>query len=109
MMVQTLTRLGDPLTDPVPVFEDNSATIDIMTGMTNGSTSRHFEVKYFYVCELMHRKIIDLRKIATDFQLGDPFNKCLPIDKYKQHRLYLQGLSGLSPEEFEEVHEICKR
>ena len=108
-MVQTLSRLGDPLTDPVPVFEDNSATIDIMTGMTNGSTSRHFEVKYFYVCELMHRKIIDLRKIATDFQLGDPFTKCLPIDKYKQHRLYLQGLSGLSPEEFEEVHEICKR
>ena len=98
-IIQTFIQLKMTLKQAVPIFEDNQACINIMTISSNASSSRHIEVKYFYCQELMERGLIDLRKIATEFELGDGFTKALPAHTYLAHRDHLQGLSQYSQEE----------
>ena len=105
-LIQTFIQLGMPLSSPIPVFEDNQACINIMTVSNNASSSRHIEIKYFYCQELMERGLVDLRKIATEFELGDGFTKSLPASTYIAHRDYIQGLHHYTASERETMYAI---
>jgi len=105
-IVQTFIQLKMELERAIPVFEDNQACINIMTISSNASSSRHIEVKYFYCQELMERGIVDLRKISTEFELGDGFTKALPTHTYLAHRAHLQGLSQYSEDERNVIYNL---
>jgi hypothetical protein len=92
-------RLDIPLTEPIVLFEDNSAAISIMDMSSNSSQSRHFEIKYFYVKEVMDEGYLTLVKCPTLLMLADGMTKALPPKRFAFVQYWLQGLHALSDSE----------
>jgi hypothetical protein len=69
----------------VPVYEDNQPAIDSLMAHRNSQRTRHYDIRYFWVRELMdEQKIIDLRKIHTKENYADFWTKILPKDEMIQ-------------------------
>jgi hypothetical protein len=101
---QLYANLSMPLVDPVVLHEDNSAAISIMELTSAGSASRHFEIKYFWVHEIIKNGILMLNKCDTKHMLADIFTKALPIDRYRMLEFHLQGLHALSHEDLAKLN-----
>ena len=73
-----LTQLNFPQRT-VPVYEDNQPALDSLIAHRNSQRTRHYEIRYFWVRELMdERKIIDLIKVHTTQNYADYWTKILP-------------------------------
>lgn len=95
---QIYEALGTPLHSHTVLFEDNSAAISILEMTSNSSRARHFEVKYFWVHELIYDEVVNLRKCDTLLMLADGMTKALPPARFKWMEYWVQGLHSL-PEE----------
>jgi hypothetical protein len=73
-----LTQLNFPQRT-VPVYEDNQPALDSLIANRNSQRTRHYEIRYFWVRELMdERKIIKLIKVHTTQNYADYWTKILP-------------------------------
>ena len=89
-LAQTLGLQHD---EPVPLFEDNEGAISISEHHgAQSAKSKHFEVRYHYVRELMHTKQISVHKIHTSDNAADLFTKAL--GKHK-HMLFKRAIMGI--------------
>ena len=63
------------------VYYDNSSTIDISKNLVQHSKTRHIEIRYYFIRELVERKVVTLEYIPTKCQNVDIFTK--PLDRSK--------------------------
>ena len=63
------------------VYYDNSSTIDISKNLVQHSKTRHIELRYYFIRELVERKVVTLEYISTKCQNVDIFTK--PLDRSK--------------------------
>lgn len=96
---QLFENLGMPLKEPTTLYEDNSSAISIMEMTSNGSQSRHFELKLFWTHSIIDAGSIKLVKCKTEHQLADPMTKALPSRQYRKLEYWIQGLHNLPAEE----------
>ena len=76
-----LTQLSFPQST-VPVYEDNQPCIDSLMAHRNSQRTRHYDIRYFWVRELIgEQKIIDLKNIHTKENYADFRTKILPKDE----------------------------
>ena len=67
--------------DTMVVYCDNSSAIDIFKNPVQHSKTKHIEVRYHFIRDLVERKIVCLEYIPTERQNADVFTK--PLDRSK--------------------------
>jgi len=72
---QWLTEQGYEV-PPAIVWEDNQSVIKLITkGKPASDASRHFEIRYFYIKELIDMGRVDLRYLKSEENTGDLLSK----------------------------------
>ena len=67
--------------DTIVVYCDNSSAIDISKNPIQHSETKHIEIRYHFIRDLVERKIVVLEYIPTERQNADIFTK--PFDRSK--------------------------
>ena len=67
--------------DTIVVYCDNSSAIDISKNPVQHSKTKHIEIRYYFIRNLVERKIMVLEYISTERQNIDIFTK--PLDRSK--------------------------
>lgn len=80
--IQRETYLGDHLT--VPVFSDNIACIALAKDPIAHSRTKHIEVRYHYIRQLVAYGKMTLTYLRTEDMLADILTKPLPITAFKR-------------------------
>lgn len=75
---------------PIKLYEDNSGAIAIAKYGNFTKNSKHIEVQYHYINENYEKKIIDIVKIDTNFNVADMLTKSLDKIKFLKNRLELR-------------------
>ena len=79
-MKKVLTDYG-LFQDTMVVYCDNSSAIDISKNPVQHSKTKHIEIRYHLIRDLVERKIVCLEYIPTERQNADIFTK--PFDRSK--------------------------
>ena len=76
------------------IYRDNTSSMKLeMNGkMSSGKRTRHLEIKYFYVTDLIKRKEIDMKYCPTDLMLADYMTKPLSGTKFHQFRKKIMNI-----------------
>ena len=61
------------------VYYDNSSAIDISKNLVQHSKTKHIEIRYHFIRDLVERKVVDLEYIPTKRQNANIFTK--PLDR----------------------------
>ena len=67
--------------DTMVVYYDNFSTINISKNPVQHSKTKHIEIRYHFIRDLVERKIVTLEYIPTKCQNADIFTK--PLDRSK--------------------------
>ena len=68
------------------VYCDNSSAINISKNPMQHSKSKHIEIRYHFIRDLIERKIVCLEYIPTERQIADIFTKPLDRNKFETLR-----------------------
>jgi hypothetical protein len=76
------------------IYQDNKSTIQLAkNGRTSiGKRSRHLNIKYFLITDLINRKQVNIKYCPTDGMLADYMTKPLTGRKFQQHRSMIMNL-----------------
>ena len=72
--------------DTMVVYCDNSSAIDISKNPVQYSKTKHIEIRYHFIKDLVERKIMCLKYIPTECQNADIFTKPLGRSKFETLR-----------------------
>ena len=64
--------------DTMCIFYDNTSAINLSMSLVQHSKSKHIEIRYHFICDLMEEKVVFLEFIHTKNQYADIFTK--PVD-----------------------------
>ena len=76
--------------DTMVVYGDNSSAIDISKNPIQHSKTKHIEIRYHFIRDLVKRKIVTLEYIPTERQNANIFSK--PLDRSKFETLRQVGV-----------------
>ena len=68
------------------VYCDNSSAIDITKNLIQHSKTKHIEIRYHFIRDLVEREIVYLEYIPTERQNADIFTKPLNRSKFETLR-----------------------
>ena len=68
------------------VYCDNSSAIDISKNPVQHSKTKHIEIRYHFIRDLVERNIVTLEYIPIERQNADIFTKSLDRSKFKTLR-----------------------
>ena len=71
------------------VYCDNSNAIDISKNPVQHSKTKHIEIRYHFITDLIERKIVCFKYISTEHQNADIFIKSLDRSKFETLRQVL--------------------
>lgn len=69
---------------PIVIYEDNQGAIATSVNAKNSKRARHYNVKMFYLSELVAKGEIVLKYVPSDSQLADILTKSLDVTKFKR-------------------------
>ena len=67
-------------------YYDNSSAIDISKNSVQHSKTKHIEIRYHFIRDLVERKVVTLEYISTERQNADIFTKPLDRSKFESLR-----------------------
>jgi hypothetical protein len=78
------------------VYQDNTSTMKLENNgkASSGKRTRHFDIKYFYVTDLIARDEVEVIYCPTDDMLADYMTKALTGSKFHFFRDLLMNLTG---------------
>ena len=88
---QFLEELGYPHTTPTVVHEDNKSTITIISNGNDKGRTKHMDIRYHYVRELVQRKQLSVTYCPSSQMTADMLTKPLDIKTFLSHRTPLLG------------------
>jgi histone deacetylase 1/2 len=63
---------------PIELLQDNQSTIKLIkNGRSNSSTTRHINIKYYFIKDLIEKNEVNLKYMKTDDMIADIFTKPL--------------------------------
>ena len=68
------------------VYCDNFSTIDISKNPVQHSKTKHIEIRYHFIRDLIERKTVTLEYIPNECQNADIFTKSLDRSRFKTLR-----------------------
>ncbi|GJR28394.1 retrotransposon protein, putative, ty1-copia subclass [Tanacetum coccineum] len=72
---------------PMEMLFDNDPALAIARDPRILKGARHFQRKYHYICKVIQRGEIVLKKVHTDDNVDDPFTKQMPLNKHFEHAM----------------------
>ena len=91
-MMRFLQELGLKQ-DEYVVFCDSQSAIDLSKNSMYHSRTKHIDVRYHWIREVMEKQFLQLRKIHTDKNLSDMMTKVVTKEKFELCR----DLAGMDP------------
>ena len=78
------------------VYQDNQSTLKLANNgkESSGKRTRHFDIKYFYVTDLISRDEVKVIYCPTDNMVADYMSKPLVGRKFKKFRDIIMNLEG---------------
>ena len=76
-LANLLSEMQIPVTSPVRMWCDNRSAIAMANSLKSSIRSRHIDIKYHYVRELVEREIVTLEWVASGEMLADILTKPL--------------------------------
>ena len=67
-------------------YYDNSSAIDISKNPVQHFKTKHIEIRYHFIRDLVERKVVTLEYISTERQNADIFTKPLDRSKFESLR-----------------------
>ncbi|CAN1339431.1 Retrovirus-related Pol polyprotein from transposon TNT 1-94 [Linum perenne] len=78
-----------------PLLCDNASAVNIAKNPVHHSRTKHIDIKFHFLRELVSQGAIDIQFIPTHFQLADIFTKPIKEDQFIQIRRNLGWISGM--------------
>jgi hypothetical protein len=82
-MKQTLTDIQVEYDEPIPIYCDNTSTINISKNPVMHSKTKHIPIKYHFLQEQVAEKNIRVEYVGTKEQVADIFTKPLPREAFE--------------------------
>jgi hypothetical protein len=75
------------------IYRDNTSSMKLETNgkESSGKRTRHFDIKYFYITDLIQRGELSIKYCPTDAMIGDYMTKPLTGSKFIQLRSKVMG------------------
>ncbi|XP_019053485.1 PREDICTED: uncharacterized protein LOC109114773 [Nelumbo nucifera] len=78
-----LTEIGFPQSNPTPLHADNISDTQIATNLVYHERTKHIEVDYHYIRDVVNTRVIYLPHVSTDLQIADVFTKSLTRQRHQ--------------------------
>ena len=88
-----LSGLFDVAMDPTDIWCDNQSCIKLSENPVFHDKSKHIEVRYHYIQDIVEKGVVKLQYLATDEQVADVLTK--PLSKVKLE--YFREKLGVVP------------
>ena len=75
----------------VPLFEDNQGAIKIAQNPINNSNSKHIDVRYHFIRELVESREISIIYVPSADQHADFLTKALDVVPFERHRRFVMN------------------
>jgi hypothetical protein len=82
-MKQNLTDIQFEYDEPIPIYCDNTSTINISKNSVMHSKMKHIPIKYHFLREHVAKKNIRVEYVGTKEQVADIFTKPLPRESFE--------------------------
>lgn len=89
VLVFLMPSLGSP---SIGVFEDNKGAIDLAKNPLSSSNSKHIDVRYHFLRELVGTGDLSVKYLRTDDQHADILTKAIGKESFEKHRDFLLGV-----------------
>ena len=83
---QLLCDLGVPATQATLMYEDNQGCIKLAAGDKMNARTKHIDVRYHHLRDLVERHVIELTYCETNKMIADALTKPLPRPKFEELR-----------------------
>eukprot|EP00253_Pinus_taeda_P010257 PITA_10257 len=77
-----LEKIGEKQVQPTVIYCDNVSAIKLAKNLVHHSRTKHFDLKYHFIRDLVHKKDVELKHINTQHQLADIFTKAVAKDQF---------------------------
>ena len=81
-----LSDLFDIQMDATFIYYDNQSCVKLSENPVFHDKSKHIEIKYHYIRDMVQRGVVKLQYVATDEQIGDVLTKPLARVKFEYFR-----------------------
>ena len=81
-----LTDLFDHEMDPTTIHCDNQSCVKLSKNPVFHDRSKHIEIKYHYIIDMVQRKTVHVQCLPTNEQIADIFTLLLAKSKLKYFR-----------------------
>jgi hypothetical protein len=81
-----LIDLFDNEMDPITIHCDNQSCVKLSKNPVFHNRSKHIEIKYHYIRDMVQRKTIHVQYLPTHEQIADIFTKPLAKTKFEYFR-----------------------
>jgi hypothetical protein len=98
-----LQDLGIELNEKIIIHEDNMSTLKVAKNPELHGRTKHIDVKYFFVQELVEKLVFDIVHCSTEKQIADIFTKALGKIAFQRLRT---KLNLLTQHGYEHIHEV---
>jgi hypothetical protein len=88
---QFLQDLGFPQLSPTVIYEDNLSTIRLVTHGNDKGKTKHMDVRFHYIRELVESGKVQLEHKSTILMIADMLTKALPTSSFLRLRPFLLG------------------
>ena len=80
------------------VYQDNTSTMKLVNNgkISSGKRTRHFDIKLFYITDLISRDEVTVKYCPTDKMIADYMSKPVTGSKFTEFRDLILNLSGKS-------------
>jgi hypothetical protein len=92
-----LARIFDLELEPTLIHCDNQSCVKLTENLVFHDRSKHIEIKYHYIWDIVQRGVVELQYISTDEQITNILTKPLSRVKYEYFRDKLGVLSNVHP------------
>ena len=83
MWQRALTKeLGYPIDQPTPIAADNQGSIFLAVNPVHDRRTKHIDIRYHFMCELLEERHAELLFVRTTNQLADILTKVLPAKRH---------------------------
>ncbi|KAF0758332.1 hypothetical protein AaE_003971 [Aphanomyces astaci] len=79
---QTACEMGHPITSAITLHEDNQSTIKIVNNSGHHGRTKHIDVRYHFINDLVEQQVFRLEYTNTRLQVADIFTKPLDITTF---------------------------
>nr|GEX29053.1 retrovirus-related Pol polyprotein from transposon TNT 1-94 [Tanacetum cinerariifolium] len=93
----------------IPMYCDNKSVIALCCNNVQHSRSKHIDIKYHFIKELVENGVFELYFVNTEYQLADLFTKALGRDRI-EFLINKLGMRSFTPETLKQLmdeKEIC--